>query len=87
MYYLGDEIYRIIPEQSASLHRDPLHAFIQCSCHIIREGLPRASLWEVHGLLPHVLRHAQGSVATINAKRTILLVDKCPTGFKCGINY
>ena len=27
------------------------------------------------------------AVATIKTKRTIQFVDRCPTGFKCGINY
>merc|ERR1712187_301402 len=32
-------------------------------------------------------KDVNASVATIKTKRTIQVVDWCPTGFKCGMNY
>merc|ERR1739845_174975 len=32
-------------------------------------------------------KDVNAAVATIKTKRTIQFVDRCPTGFKCGINY
>merc|ERR1712118_633857 len=34
-----------------------------------------------------VPKDVNAAVATIKTKRTIQFVDRCPTGFKCGINY
>ncbi|KAI7729361.1 hypothetical protein M8C21_018508 [Ambrosia artemisiifolia] len=34
-----------------------------------------------------VTKDVNAAVATIKTKRTIQFVDRCPNGFKCGINY